>query len=128
VTKKYKVKITRTAELDVNYIWDYISQENPENAVTFIKEIEDKVTGLHILPDRNPVIPEGIILQTKEYRHLIYKHYRIIYRITEDTVYILRIFHGSKLLDIATLSLHGNPGHRTGIELIRCDRIHRNPP
>ena len=103
--KKYRVKITKSAESDLYYIWDYISQENPINAVNFIYEIEEKITGLNIFPDRHPIIQEGIILQTKEYRHLIYKNYRIIYRIYEDIVFILRIFHGSKLLDIATLDI-----------------------
>jgi plasmid stabilization system protein ParE len=103
VIKKYKVKITATAERDIQYIWDYISHDNPQNAGVFITEIEEKIYGLNIFPDRNPIIPEGQILQTKEYRHLIYKNYRIIYRFNQEIVFILRIFHGSKLLDIAAM-------------------------
>lgn len=76
---------------------------NPQNAIAFIPEIEEKLNGSNIFPDRNPVIPEGQILQTREYRHLIYKNYRIIYRFNQEIVFILRIFHGSKLLDIAAM-------------------------
>jgi toxin ParE1/3/4 len=96
--KKYKVKITASAQSDFRTIWDYISQSNPINAVEFISEIEKRVHDLSILPERNPVIPEGEFLKSEEYRHVIYKKYRIIYRIRDENVYVLRIFHGSKLL------------------------------
>jgi toxin ParE1/3/4 len=96
--KNYKVKITASAQSDFRAIWDYISQDNPSNAAEFVSEIEERVNGLSIFPERNPVIPEGELLKSEEYRHVIYKKYRIIYRIRDENVYVLRIFHGSKLL------------------------------
>jgi toxin ParE1/3/4 len=101
--KKYKVKITASAQSDFRTIWDFISQNNPLNAVEFISEIEKRVYDLSILPDRNPIIPEGEFLKSEEYRHVIYKKYRIIYRIRDENVYVLRIFHGSKLLGLNSL-------------------------
>jgi toxin ParE1/3/4 len=103
VPKKYKVKITHTAASDLDYIWDYISQDSPHNAVAFLNEMEEKVRGLDIFPDRYPFIPESEILQTKDYRHLIHKSYRSIFKFSHDTVYVMRIFHGAKLLDTASL-------------------------
>ena len=100
MVKRYRVKITASAQADIGTIWDYISQNNPSNAVLFIAEIEKKVMSLSQFPDRHPVIPEGQYLQTNEYRHLVYKKYRVVYRIQDATVYVLRIFHGSKLLDL----------------------------
>ena len=35
-----------------------------------------------------------------DYRHLIHKKYRIIYRLLENSVFILRIVHGAKLLEL----------------------------
>jgi plasmid stabilization system protein ParE len=95
VQKKYNVKITLSAQSDIEIIWKYISQDNPSNAIDFIDTIEEKLRGLEFFPERNPVIPESQIIQTKNYRHIIYKKYRAIYRIDRGTVYILRIFHGS---------------------------------
>lgn len=103
MTKKYKVKITASAQKDIEYIWDYISQSNPVNAVEFINQIEQKIKGLCELPDRHPLIPESHYIKTHEYRHLIYKQYRIVYRRNEETVFISRIFNGAQLLDIASL-------------------------
>lgn len=101
--KKYKVKIALSAQLDFRIIWDYISQNNPSNASVFISEIEKRILNLSVFPEKHPFIPEGDLVQIAEYRHCIHKKYRIIYRIQKDIVYILRIFHGSKLLDIDSL-------------------------
>lgn len=103
VIKKYKVKITLHAQVDTENIWYYISEENPLNAIEFIKKLEEIISGLSHMPERNPVIPEGRLLQTSEYRHVIYKNYRMIYRIEESSVFVLRVFHGSKLFDIAAI-------------------------
>lgn len=103
MTKKYKIKLTLSAQSDIGSIWEYISKDSSLNAKMFIDELESQVYTLSQLPERNPVIPEGEIFQVNVYRHKIYKGYRIIYRIDNERVYVLRVFHGSKLLDIASL-------------------------
>jgi toxin ParE1/3/4 len=101
VPKTYKVKITETAQADLSAIWDYIAVSSPQNAMRFVEELEEKALSLGHFPQRHPVIPESELLRTRAYRHMIIKDYRIIYRFNLDTVYILRIFHGAKLLDVA---------------------------
>lgn len=97
--RKYKVSITPSAQLDIAEIWEYISIDSPKNATEFIDQIEKRIYSLENYPTRNPLIPENIFLHTN-YRHSIYKDYRLIYRISENDVYILRVIHGSKLLDL----------------------------
>ena len=96
--KKYKIKITASAQADFRIIWDYISQNNPINAGEFLSEIEKRIYALSIFPQRNPIIPEGEYFQIDEYRHFIHKKYRVVYRIQNDRVYILRIVHGARPL------------------------------
>ena len=48
------------------------------------------------------IMPEALDLNLP-YRHLIYGEYRTIFRIVEQTVYILRVIHGSRLLDLGVL-------------------------
>jgi len=98
VTKKYNVSITQNAQQDLEQIYYYIAENNPKNAADFIVELEKKVDLLSLFPQRHPLIRENEFYGT-EYRHLIYKDYRVIYRIAGDSVYILRVFHGSKLFD-----------------------------
>ena len=95
--KKFNVKITLSAQNDIEEIWQYIAVDSVKNAIKFIDELEKLIFSLELFPKRNPFIPENQILHT-EYRHLIHQNYRIIYRISKSTVYILRIIHGYRLL------------------------------
>jgi toxin ParE1/3/4 len=95
---KYSVEITPAAERDVEEIWTYIADDNPENATDFILRLEEQIEALEQFPERCPLIPENEILGTG-YRHLIYGAYRTIFRITGKTVFIVRIIHGARLLD-----------------------------
>jgi plasmid stabilization system protein ParE len=99
VPKKYKVNITKHAQTDLEHIFDYIAADSINNAASFVRELEEKVYSLDTFPERHPLIPENEFFGT-EYRHLIYKAYRIIYRINSLSVYILSIIHGAKLLQI----------------------------
>ena len=79
-------------------IWDYIGKDSPHEAERFIIRIENQITTLEHFPERCPSAPENEVLGT-EYRHILYGDYRTIFRISKKTVYILRIIHGSRLLD-----------------------------
>lgn len=95
---RYQVKITNVAENDLKEIWDYIGKDSPREAERFIARIEQQLTTLEQYPERCPSVPENEVLGTG-YRHILYGDYRTIFRISQKTVYILRIIHGSRLLD-----------------------------
>jgi toxin ParE1/3/4 len=97
VTEIYKVFLTRHAQEDLAHIYDYIAADHPQNAVDFVLALEEKVYSLDTMPERQPLIPENEFFGT-DYRHLVYKKYRIIYRVIKDSVFILRIIHGAKML------------------------------
>ncbi|MBN2001399.1 type II toxin-antitoxin system RelE/ParE family toxin [candidate division KSB1 bacterium] len=99
MTKKYKVKLTQHAQEDLEHIFYYIAADSISNASNFVIELEEKVYSLEQFPNRNPLIPENEYFET-DYRHLIFKKYRIIYRVSENSVFILRIIRGDKLLDL----------------------------
>ena len=97
--KKYDVYLTQHAQEDLEHIFYYIAADSIGNASNFIMEPEKRVFSLEHLPNRNPLIPENVYFGT-DYRHLLYNDYRIIYRIWENSVFILRIIHGAKLLEL----------------------------
>lgn len=97
--KKFKVHLTRYAQNDLEHIFFYIASDNLNNAKKFILELEEKVYSLDSSPERCPLIPENIFFGTS-YRHLIHKKYRVIFRIENNSVYILRVLHGSQLLEL----------------------------
>ncbi len=97
--KKYSVNITKSAQSDLEQIFSYISADSINNAKKFILELEQKIYSLDTLPERCNFIPENSYFGTN-YRHINHKKYRIVYKTDRNTVYILRIFHGSKLLNL----------------------------
>ena len=94
----FRVEITPAAEADIVDIWEYIAQDSPGNAATFVLSLEEQIAALEQFPERCPRIPENEILGTT-YRHLVFGAYRTIYRITAERVIILRVIHGARLLD-----------------------------
>lgn len=95
---KFRVEITRSAEKDVEGIWAYISADSPAEAAIFVSKLEEHLSALERFPFRCPLIPENALLGT-ENRHLLHGDHRAIFRVSGKTVYILRVIHGSRLLD-----------------------------
>ena len=99
MTKTYNVYITRSAEQDILDIWHYICDDNKLRAKKFIARIETEIAKLKKYPKRCRVIDESELLGI-EYRHLIMENYRIIFRIDAKNVYIMRIIHSSRILNL----------------------------
>ena len=95
---KYQVDITRTAEGDIEEIWNHIGADSIGNATRFVIQLEEKISTLQRSPHRCPAIPENRLLGT-EYRHLLLGDYRVIFRVAASTVLVLRVVHGNRLLD-----------------------------
>jgi plasmid stabilization system protein ParE len=99
LAKKFRVYISNCAQNDLEHIFFYISADSINNAKKFILELEKKIYSLDELSERFAYIPENFYFGT-DYRHITYKKYRVIYKIEDSSVYILRVIHSSKLLDL----------------------------
>jgi len=102
VPRKFQVEITPTAENDLEEIWQTIFQDCPKAASGFILHLEKQISALERFPSRCPVIPENNSLGSS-FRHLIIGRYRAVFEIVKSRAIILRIIHGSHLLDFETL-------------------------
>ncbi|QNL22221.1 type II toxin-antitoxin system RelE/ParE family toxin [Hyphobacterium sp. CCMP332] len=94
-----KVLLAQSAWEDLDSISDYIAQDSIRYAQEFSNELLDKVKQLESFPDSGKIVVEFI---NPLLRELIYKKYRIVYRYMpeENKAIVLRIIHGSKLLDM----------------------------
>lgn len=101
---KFRVSVSRAAERDLDDVWRFISQDSREAAVSFVLELEKRVSTLETFPARCPLIPENDLIGT-QYRHLIYGDYRMIFRIESKVVYVVRIIHSARLLDATALEV-----------------------
>ncbi len=102
--KKFRVDITSVAEADISEIWEYIAQDKPKAAEAFISRFEEQISMLERFPGRCPFVPESELLGAS-YRHLIFGNYRAIFKIVKSRVIIMRILHGSRLLDSGMLEV-----------------------
>jgi plasmid stabilization system protein ParE len=80
-----------TAENDLVSIIEYIARENPLQARKIFSELKKSAESLNAFPDRGRMVPElqnqGITL----YRELIIGPWRLMYRASEDSVYVLSV-------------------------------------
>ena len=89
--KQYKVEWASVAEGDLKRIIDYIAIDSPGNALQLLERIRQKVSALYTLPERGRIVPELQEQGINIYRELIISPWRIVYRISDTTVYVLSI-------------------------------------
>jgi len=99
VAKKYKINISFNAQKDLEYVYFYIAEDSINNAKKFILDLEEIIYSLETMPERFALLPENIFFGTN-YRQIIHKKYRIIYKINNNSVCIMRLVHGAQLLDL----------------------------
>lgn len=90
-----KVIWTRKAFTRLTEIEDYIAEDSPGRAAEFVNALMDQADTLAKFPESGRLVPED---DEGLRRELIHEGYRIIYRAEGNTVYILSIFEGSRLM------------------------------
>lgn len=87
---------TDAARQDLLDIGDYIALRSPEVAERFASELFGRTAILSTAPRAGRMVPE---FGNEDIRELIHGNYRIVYRIVNDTIQILAVFEGHRLLD-----------------------------
>lgn len=91
-----KIRWTQEALEQLIEIEDYIAKDSPECAIQFIYEILDHVKST--LPGNPRIGRMAPEISNPDIREMIYKKYRIVYRVKEDAIEILTVFEGHRLL------------------------------
>ena len=95
----FQVEITRKAFLDAEEAYIWFSEQSAQWAERWLKGLLEAVNSLEELPTRCAVVQEGRVLE-KEIRQYLYGRgrtsYRLFFEIRGDTVFILRIRHGTR--------------------------------
>ena len=94
-----RIEWSGPAQRDLVEIHDFIASDSPSQANNFIRDLVISTEKLEEFPrlGRVPprVPPENAL---KNYRELIFREYRIIYRVADTNVLIARVLHGRRLL------------------------------
>ncbi len=91
----YKIILSPRAIQDLQEVVRYIAWDNPVQAEKFGHLLIGRARSLNTFPERGRVVPE---IGNPAIREIIFKSYRIIYRIQNETrlVEISRIWHGAR--------------------------------
>ncbi len=89
--KSCDVRWSVISENDLLSIVEYIIRENPYQAYEIFKEIKKRASSLRTFPDRGCIVPELLDQGITLYREVIITPWRIMYRVSENKVYVLSI-------------------------------------
>ena len=87
----YSVLWSSAAENDLKNILEYVAMDNPGNAIAILRRIKAKALHLNSLPERGRIVPELMDQGILTYRELVIPPWRLIYRISNQNVYVLSV-------------------------------------
>lgn len=91
-----KVIWTKQAIIKLNEIVKFIADDNKPATAKWLKQISNYTKRLQTFPESGRVVPE---LNNPQTRDLIFKKYRILYKIGNNVIYIVAIRHSRENLD-----------------------------
>ncbi len=90
-----KLRWTDHARRDLLAIGRYIARDNPQAARRWSERLRERARQAAENPLAGRVVPE---LGRDDVREVFLRSYRIVYRVGEDTVDVLTVFEGHRLL------------------------------
>lgn len=96
-----KVRLNPAAEADLEAIADYIARDNPDRALSFVRELRAHCAGIGDAPKAHAPRPDlGRAVRCRPHGS-----YLILYRIVADEVLVSRVVHASR--DVRKLARSG---------------------
>ena len=92
MSRSYQVRWTSNAKSDLLKIVGYIKEDNADAAKNVYERLREKARSIKHFPLRGRVVPELLKEGITLYREIVARPYRIMYKIENDTVYIMAIF------------------------------------
>lgn len=86
------VEFTAAAEADLEVIGDYIAQDNPARALSFVRELSRSCLELADMPEAWPIVPR---CEHQGVRRRVHGRYLIFYRVAEGRITILHVLNGA---------------------------------
>ena len=96
-----EIRWTQQASDDLEAITEFIANDSEFYAQLFAVDVLEAVDRLVGFPESGRIVPEA---DNPIVREIILGNYRIVYRFRKETVEILTVYHGARLLDPSKLS------------------------
>lgn len=93
----YQVLMSEAAENDLRNIFSYVAfHDSKERALTLLENLQESCAKLEEFPNRGHIPNELKRFLIHEYLEIFYKPYRIIYEISNHTIYVHCIIDGRR--------------------------------
>lgn len=90
-----EVRWTDQAIEDVESIRDFIARDSPRYALLVAERLVGAVERLESFPRSGRIVPE---FKDDRLREVIWGSYRIVYRLLDDTIEVLTVYHAARIL------------------------------
>ena len=97
--EKFEVLWTKNAEYDLKLVIDYIKLDSTSLAKEIFFDIKTECESLRYFPKRKRVVPELQRIGIFKYKEIIYKRWRVVFKIENKKVYILLVADSSRNLE-----------------------------
>ena len=95
----HKLKWTKNAKDDLLDIVSRIQKDSPTVAKEIYLKLKKKAQASNFFPLKGRIVPELQVEGITHYREIIVSPWRIIYKVGNDTVYIMSIIDSRQNLD-----------------------------
>jgi toxin ParE1/3/4 len=98
VARRRRISFAASAVADLEAIraW-YVAQRVPEVGERLLREVIAHVEQLADFPESGRVVPE---FELAELREVIHPPFRIVYRLDDDRVRVVRVWRSERLLEL----------------------------
>ena len=91
MAKIYGVVWTRSAKLDLELIVQYLKSDSARVAREVLSDIKKECESLCHFPLRKKVVPELQQVGILKYREIVYKRWRIMYKLESEMIFIVLV-------------------------------------
>jgi len=91
-----RIRWTRTARRDLDILIDYIADDSIENALAVLDRLQARAASLNTAAERGRVVPELRAVDVYQYREVIERPWRIVYRMESESVLVLAVLDGRR--------------------------------
>ncbi len=88
-----RIRWTPRAALLLEDIGRRLAEESPSAAAKLVADLLEAAESLTTLSDRGRRVPE---LKGNEYRELLFRDYRLVYRVSVEDVVVIALIHGAR--------------------------------
>jgi plasmid stabilization system protein ParE len=94
--QNFKVLWTFAASQDLESIVNFVGRNTPQTARPVLRNLRKRAQTFKTFPERGRLVPELAGIGLHLYRELLVSPWRIVYRISANTVYVMMVIDGRR--------------------------------